>query len=402
MSILDVSDKVVFDNSIVNAEKHSHLPYGSNSYKNNDEIRIRIEHQDVYTLPSESYIYLEGKLKKKDGTVSKTAKFANNGFAFLFEEIRYEIGGKVIDRTRNVGITTTMKNYVSLTPNTSTQLYNAGWKIDTFPVSDEATGSFNVCVPLKYLLGFAEDFNRILLNVRQELVLIRSNSDLNAVYSTDPEEEIKVEIEKIVWKVPHINVDDAERLNLINFVSSGAELDIPFRSWELHEFPLLQKTQQHTWTVKSTSQLEKPRYIIFGFQTDKKNSVHKNCTTFNHCNLTNFKLFLNSEIYPYENLNLNFKKSQYSTLYEMYANFQKSYYEKEAAPLLDPTEFKDNAPLVVIDCSRQNEILNVGSVDIRLEFETNENIPDKTSAFCLILHDRIIKYVPLTGTIRSL
>src|SRR5690242_20640207 len=85
-----------------------------------------------------------------------------------------EIGGKVIDRTRNVGITTTMKNFISITPSESNHMYNAGWSVDTFPVSDASTGSFNVCIPLKCLLGFAEDFKRILLNVRQELVLIRS------------------------------------------------------------------------------------------------------------------------------------------------------------------------------------------------------------------------------------
>jgi hypothetical protein len=34
-------------------------------------------------------------------------------------------------------------------------------------------------------------------------------------------------------------------------------------------------------------------------------------------------------------------------------------------------------------------------VDIRIEFETSVNIPDKTTAYCLILHDRIAKYIPI-------
>lgn len=86
----------------------------------------------------------------------------------------------------------------------------------------------------------------------------------------------------------------------------------------------------------------------------------------------------------------------------MYIQFQHSYYDKETRPLLTPVEFMNFAPLVVIDCSRQNETLNAGTVDVRLEFETNENMPNNTSAHCLILHDRIIKYNPLTGSIRTL
>jgi len=38
----------------------------------------------------------------------------NNCVAFIFDEIRYELNGVEIDRSKNVGITSTFKNYVSL------------------------------------------------------------------------------------------------------------------------------------------------------------------------------------------------------------------------------------------------------------------------------------------------
>lgn len=406
MDILNVSEKAIFDNTLVNVEKHSHLPYISNSFKNNDEIRIPIQQTDIYTLPYNSFIYIEGKLLKDNGQVSATAKFVNNFFAHLFEEFRYEIGGKVVDRVKNPGIATTLKAYVSLNQNESKRLMNAGWNTENadcvVEVNDTTTGHFNLCVPLRLLFGFAEDFRKIVINLRQELVLIRSNSDHNAIINSVTTETNKVEIEKIMWKMPHISVADAERLKLLSLLEQGSELEIGFRNWELYEYPLLQNTQSHTWTVKSATQLEKPRYVIIGFQTNRKNKLSVNSSKFDHCNLTNIKLYLNSEIFPYDNLNLNFDKNQYSILYEMYSNFQQSYYERENEPLFNPKSFKDTAPLVVIDCSRQNEILNYGSVDIRLEFETNKDIPSSTSAYCLILHDTIVKYTPLTGNIRTM
>ncbi|KYN38482.1 hypothetical protein ALC56_07128, partial [Trachymyrmex septentrionalis] len=36
-----------------------------------------------------------------------------------------------------------------------------------------------------------------------------------------------------------------------------------FRSWGLYEFSLFQSTTKHLWAVKTTSQLEKPQYVIF-------------------------------------------------------------------------------------------------------------------------------------------
>lgn len=404
MDILNVNEKAFFDNSLVNVEKHSHLPYISNSFNNNDEIRIPIQQTDIYTLPWDSYIYIEGKLLTDKGAVSTTATFVNNFFGHLFEEMRYEIGGKVLDRVKNPGIATTLKGYVSFNQNEVKRLLNAGWNTDnncTVKVNDVKTGYFNICVPLRILFGFAEDFKKIIINLRQELVLIRSNSDHNAIFNSNSIEINKVHIDKIIWKIPHISVSDVERLKLLSFIENGTELEIGFRNWELFEYPQLQKSQSHTWSVKSATQLEKPRYIIIAFQTDRKNKFTVNASKFDHCNLTNIKLYLNSEMFPYDNLNLNFDKNQFAILYEMYSNFQQSYYERENEPLFSPVDFKDIAPLIVIDCSRQNEILNSGSVDIRLEFDTNKDIPDSTAAFCLILHDKIIKYSPLTGNIHT-
>lgn len=55
--------------------------------------------------------------------------------------------------------------------------------------------------------------------------------------------------------------------------------------------------------IKTTNGIEKPRFMIFGMQTDKRNQILKNNGTFDHCNLTNFTLYLKSENYPYENIN---------------------------------------------------------------------------------------------------
>jgi len=82
----------------------------------------------------------------------------------------------------------------------------------------------------------------------------------------------------------------------------------------------------------------------------------------------------------------------------MYSHFQSEYYSKEEEPPLSMSEFLNYAPLAIINCSRQNEFLKTGTVDVRLEFESCENFPAGTTAYCLILQDRIVDYSPLSGS----
>ncbi|EFA08359.1 hypothetical protein TcasGA2_TC006002 [Tribolium castaneum] len=317
--ILNVNEKAVFDTSISYAEKRTHQPYASTSFNLNDEIRLPIEHQDVYTLPWLSSLYIEGKViatnDKHETIISPNVKFANNGIMLMFDEVRYEIAGNVVDRVRNPGLASIMKGYATYNTNESIALQNAGW----FPKSpstiiDQDSGYFNVVIPLRLILGLCEDFRKIILNVRQEL--------------------------------------------------------------------------------------EKPQYIFFGLQTDRKNQLSKDYSQFDHCNLRNVKVYLNDEMYPYDNLNLNFNNNSFAALYEMFIEFQASFLDKVREPIFTPEEFKTIAPIVVVDCTKQSEMLKRSPVSIRLEFETRTNIPGKTTAHCLILHDRVAKYIPAQGVIR--
>ncbi|XP_053593882.1 uncharacterized protein LOC128667536 [Microplitis demolitor] len=374
--ILNIQRQIIFDESIAHYEAHAHLPYASSTFNNSDEIRIAVQHQDLCLLSSKSTLHVYGKFTKSDGTaVSATTHMVNMTVCHMFEEIRYELNGVEIDRNKNVGITSLMKGFTSLSPAQQNTLENSGW------IMDEAVnklhndnGYFDVSIPLSLLLGFAEDYHKVVINAKHELILIRSNADLNAYVVATPAAGAHAEAVKIML----------------------------FRAWELYEYPLLPNTSKHIWAVKTSTQLEKPRFVILGFQTARKNDATKNASVFDHCNIRDIKLFLNSQSYPYGNLNLNIANNQYALLYDMYINFQISYYNKEPEPRLTKKKFLEQAPLYVIDCSKQNESIKSGQVDIRLEFESTNQFPAQTSAYCLIIHDRIVEYNPISNIIRKL
>ena len=404
MDILNVTEKVFVDNSIISSELHTYQPYITSKFEYNDEIRIPIQELDTYTLPSESFLYIEGKLTKEDGQKATKLKFINNGVCFLFREIRYELNGVTVDSNRNVGLTSTIKGYLSYNTNDSLKLQNAGW----FPKSGEGInlsdkGGFNVCIPLKMIMGFFEDYKKIMLGMKQELVLIRASSDIDCVISEDESEKPKIEFEKLYWKVPHIIVDIPQQLALTKIIEKNIEIAIAFRQWELVEYASLPTTTRHTWPVKTASTLESPSHISVVLSKDKRGKLKEDMSKFEHFSLTNVRVFLNSERYPYNDLYLNFDENQFALMYEMFVKFRPSYYfEKSTEPVFTPAEFKTICPIAYIDCSHQKMNVQSGSVVIRVEFETTKETEKHSSAFCLILHDKLFSYSPLTKMVRQI
>ncbi|XP_015117280.1 uncharacterized protein LOC107041304 [Diachasma alloeum] len=316
---------------------HTHQPFASSTYANNDEISITVQHQDLCLLPSKSYLHIYGRLTTDNGTTpTQRTRLVNNAICHLFEEIRYELNGVEIDQAKIVGLTSLMKNYVSQSSNQWFLLENAGWlKNDSMDSEEKITdsaGYFDISIPLSLLLGFAEDYQKIVVNAKHELIITRSKTDINAILQRpinpeNPEEKWKINLQKIEWLIPYVKVSDERKVKLLNFIAKDTPIAMGFRIWELYEYPFLPTTSKHVWVVKTSTQLEKPRYIILGFQTNHRNISTANASGFDHCNLRDIKLFLNSQSYPYGNLNLDISHNQYSTLYNMYVNFQDTYHE---------------------------------------------------------------------------
>ena len=83
-------------------------------------------------------------------------------------------------------------------------------------------------------------------------------------------------------------------MGILDVVPIDKRVTLAYRSWEQYEYPQLPATPKIIWTVKKkTSQLEKPRDIIIGFQTKRKDQPLVNAGKFDHCRLQNVKVYLN-------------------------------------------------------------------------------------------------------------
>lgn len=395
--ILQVKSPIVQDDDIISQHFHTYAPY-TTSYNNNDEIRITIQSQDLNVLPSNSYLYLEFTTSKADGTpfVADEANFTYNCIAHLFSEMRYELNGFEIDRCKIPGITSVMKNMIACkSEDEKPYLLFSNKSTESI-----ATGTYKMLLPLRFVFGFCDDYRKIVLNSKHELVLVRSRSNTNFYKSNT--DNLQLTLNKIHWKIQHIQLSDKAKLGMLKMISRNESLHLPFRTWDLYELPLIPQTTRHTWSIKTTSQVNKPRYVVVAFQTNRNNVINRDFSMFDHCNITNLKLYLNNERYPYDDMNLDFGQLHYNELFYAFQSIQQNYYGSDASffnPLgVDITNFIGR-PIFAFDCSRSDETVKSGMVDVRLEIEASVNIPENTAAYCLIIHDNLIQYSPFTSIV---
>ena len=89
-NILKFIDTPIIDESIEKYEYHEYEPITGNILNNEDDNRISIESQDVFTHPSESNLIFEGRLTKADGTTyanTDEVALTNNATMHLFSRI---------------------------------------------------------------------------------------------------------------------------------------------------------------------------------------------------------------------------------------------------------------------------------------------------------------------------
>ena len=92
--ILKFTDTPIIDESIEEYEYHEYEPITGTNLNNGGDIRISIESQDVFTDARESYLIIEGRLTKADGTAYANADevaLTNNAIMHLFSRIEYHL-----------------------------------------------------------------------------------------------------------------------------------------------------------------------------------------------------------------------------------------------------------------------------------------------------------------------
>src|SRR5688572_6856670 len=251
--ILNITEASSVDEGIEKYEWHEYEPVARTNLNSAGEIRINIETQDLFCHPAESYLLIEGRLTKTDGTAYDNAdvvSITNNGLMHLFSQIGYSLSNQDMVTIYHPGQATTMLGLLKY-PNdfALAQGLNQLWCKDNSATAalgaanlgfdirqaylirkPDTNGTFSFIVPLSHIFGVCEDYDKIVYGVKHTLTLVRKSDD-DAIFRlpTAPgppraHEAGKVDVSKISWFMPHVIPSDMERMELNKTILSKASI----------------------------------------------------------------------------------------------------------------------------------------------------------------------------------
>ena len=411
--ILNFTEEVMVDEEIERFEFHEYEPISTNLNKEG-EIRINIEQQDLFTLPSEAYLLVEGRLTKADGTSYENADaitLVNNGIMYLFSQISYSLSNQEVETIHDPGQSTTMIGYLKYpvefqlgegmnqlwsrdTTANADLINNTGFKNrQTYIITESDTkGTFSFCIPLKHIFGFCDDYDKVLYGFKHTLTLNRRN-DNEAIFKANAPTVGKVDLSKLSLFMPHVTPSVVTSNNLYKIIESKVDVPFTFRSRQCDTIAV-PVSNTFSWRLSTRASTERPRYVIVGFQTDRDGDQQKNPAVFDHCNLKNMYVTLNSERYPAVDYNLDFNNNKYSRAFRDASKFDNRLYgvsDIVAQPNLTAINYKTICPLFVFDVSKQAERLKSTVLDVQIKATFNANVPAGTMAYAVVLSDKLLR-----------
>ena len=192
--------------------------------------------------------------------------------------------------------------------------------------------------------------------------------------------------------MPHVIPADAEKFFIYKTIESKVKQPVVYRTRQCDILSVPQSTS-FTWPLSVKTAPEKPRLIIVGFQTAKDGDQTKNISTFDHVNLRNAYVMLNSDRYPAVDYNLSFSNQTFSRVYGDAALFGVIFFGMDELIIqsnLTPSDYKTLYPLFTFNISKQKEKLKSSVLDIQLKATFTEKVPANTRAVALATSDKML------------
>ena len=119
-------------------------------------------------------------------------------------------------------------------------------------------------IPLKHFLGFCEDYKKILYGMQQRLTLTRSGNIHDPIFRDGGG------CYNIRWFMPHVIPQTRTGYNLIKSLKKKEKIPVGYRMLQCDSTQVPANSTNFTWRLGVKSSPDIPRFIIVGFQTDKK------------------------------------------------------------------------------------------------------------------------------------
>ena len=85
--------------------------------------------------------------------------------------------------------------------------------------------TFSFRIPMKYIFGFFEDYDKVVYGLKHNLTLVRKTDD-DAIFRGAAAGAGKVRLDKMSWFMPHVIPADAEKFSIYKTIGSKVKLPV--------------------------------------------------------------------------------------------------------------------------------------------------------------------------------
>ena len=263
---------------------------------------------------------------------------------------------------------------------------------------------------MKHLLGFFEDYRKVMYGVKHTLTFTRAGFDL-AIHKRGAHAAIgavgdaghrpvvnefrngRIILNKFSWMMPHVITNLKSGLNITKLIESKIKIPIAFRALRCDTLAVPERTSV-SWRLAAQSGSEKPRWILLAFQTAPDNDQTVNYSVFDHCNVKNIYCTINTERYPFTDMTTNFPEYDVAQVYKNMAEFKEQFYGisdyESGTSISSLEEYVNLYPIFVLDLRHQSERLKNTMQDIQIRMEFHANPPANTTAYAVLVSDKLM------------
>ena len=334
----------------------------------NTNNNIILDREENHLNLRDSYLEIEFVVSDDAGGVfanDANIRLVNYGMMALFSSIKLETsGGRTIEYIDHCH--PNLLEYKLLT--TTGDEYESGFVRNQGNRDSQLKGDHIVAqrrhmymmVKMSDLFGFVNDLEKIKYGLGFKLLLKRNNND-RALYRVNANpgavaNDGNIEIRNISRCVPSIDPSNDNRIIVQKGLSKKNNVD--FSYYERKTFyKNVPNATNSLFDLGMESGMERPKYIIVGFENNNVNEQTHDASTFDVMNNTECYCKIGSEFYPEDRMNIKYGTNNYNEAFKEIVSFNKDYngLPHNIKPYINHRTFKSNCRIYVFDTRYQRD-----------------------------------------------
>ncbi len=337
--------------------------HGSGTLENADHYSFTTNNEDLWLLPSESYLNLTIRLRNEDGNqyvwqnraavggnaaaVAEDVSLSDNGFN-IFEEARYYVDDKEVERIDNVGIATLVNNVIKYTSDDKlkTVKHSQLWFLN----EDDArrtyvrncSGTIHMLLPLNKIFTFCEQVDHVFRGVKHRITFTLNKPE-RLIQKANAVADGQVAITKCLWMVPYTEPSLGTMARLETQLAKDSSFNLTWTALNVYRNQPARNTDVR---IALSSTIHKPQKIFVALQNlNRTTSQNHSSMLFDNMNIEFCNVEINSVQFPDKELKNNFTTREVMELYDRF--LQASGYKST----IDFETFRTSYPIFHIDVS---------------------------------------------------